>query len=469
MADTKDYLTVYKRFFDNFAKTVDPDDQLPVRVAGYRLWDNEIVGETVDWTLQYLSQSHKVLLGVEPCDTPVSCSSVSPVILHEPSSGKSGPPCFEVGLLATRLPLPWINDCRNPLPRAGLISRAWRPQTSSRVVCARSRLFRLVSTYSRELAPEDGRVRVLVLTITGAGLHHLAAVFRVLLPAIFVLPLWRRGRVVSSSPVRLSQRPKQALAVAVASRRVASPAAERLRPERGERFHPVNHRPPSADSRSPRVYVTPRRAAPCRPAQPSPVCPAEGGPPKARTCQFEDSCSCGSLREGQGHVSTGSQTQPMVHWARACRWRQSEERLIDRAPLGRRQDFVLGASSSPAGSGVSRGPATRLRGAARRGVAWRRLASPVEPYKEHSSPVTCLGSAAWLPPTGPVRFAAPPRRAAPLRVTGCGIRNERAAGHGRLCQILPHVTTRPLSALLLLLLLPFDNLRYTLLMYEVTI
>lgn len=56
MADTNEYLSVYKKFFDDFAATVDPDDQLPVKVAAYNLYENEIVGEVVDWTLQYLNQ-----------------------------------------------------------------------------------------------------------------------------------------------------------------------------------------------------------------------------------------------------------------------------------------------------------------------------------------------------------------------------------------------------------------------------
>lgn len=55
MADTEDYLTVYRRFFETFAETVKPDDQLPVTVGGYYLCDSEIVGEIVDWTVQYLN------------------------------------------------------------------------------------------------------------------------------------------------------------------------------------------------------------------------------------------------------------------------------------------------------------------------------------------------------------------------------------------------------------------------------
>lgn len=58
MADPEDYLTVYRRFFEAFAATVKPDDQLPVTVGGYYLCDSEIVGEIVDWTLQYLNLKH---------------------------------------------------------------------------------------------------------------------------------------------------------------------------------------------------------------------------------------------------------------------------------------------------------------------------------------------------------------------------------------------------------------------------
>jgi len=58
MADTEDYLAVYRRFFEIFAETVKPDDQLPVTVGGYYLCESEIVGEIVDWTLQYLNLKH---------------------------------------------------------------------------------------------------------------------------------------------------------------------------------------------------------------------------------------------------------------------------------------------------------------------------------------------------------------------------------------------------------------------------
>ncbi|XP_063238869.1 uncharacterized protein LOC134540210 [Bacillus rossius redtenbacheri] len=56
MADAKDYLHVYKKFFEDFAASIEPYDQLPVKVAGYYIRESEVTGEVVDWTLQYLSQ-----------------------------------------------------------------------------------------------------------------------------------------------------------------------------------------------------------------------------------------------------------------------------------------------------------------------------------------------------------------------------------------------------------------------------
>ncbi|CAH1966460.1 unnamed protein product [Acanthoscelides obtectus] len=56
MANKDDYLTYYREFFENFAQTVNPNDQLPVRLAGYKLLGTEVVGGIIDWTTQYLSQ-----------------------------------------------------------------------------------------------------------------------------------------------------------------------------------------------------------------------------------------------------------------------------------------------------------------------------------------------------------------------------------------------------------------------------
>ncbi|KAL1140824.1 hypothetical protein AAG570_000752 [Ranatra chinensis] len=52
----KDYLTVYRQFFEGFAPTVDLYDQLPVKVASYNVAESEIDGEIIDWCLQYLNQ-----------------------------------------------------------------------------------------------------------------------------------------------------------------------------------------------------------------------------------------------------------------------------------------------------------------------------------------------------------------------------------------------------------------------------
>lgn len=44
----------YRKFLDDFAASVDPSDQLPVRVPGYTLTESELRGAIMDWTLQYL-------------------------------------------------------------------------------------------------------------------------------------------------------------------------------------------------------------------------------------------------------------------------------------------------------------------------------------------------------------------------------------------------------------------------------
>lgn len=50
------YLDIYRNFFDNFATSLNPHDQLPVKLASYKLNNDEITGGVVDWTLQYLNQ-----------------------------------------------------------------------------------------------------------------------------------------------------------------------------------------------------------------------------------------------------------------------------------------------------------------------------------------------------------------------------------------------------------------------------
>lgn len=56
MSDKEDYLTTYREFFENFAATVNPEDQLPVQIAGYTITEEELPGEVLYWTTQYLSE-----------------------------------------------------------------------------------------------------------------------------------------------------------------------------------------------------------------------------------------------------------------------------------------------------------------------------------------------------------------------------------------------------------------------------
>lgn len=56
MANQDDYLSIYREFFKNFAETVNPNDQLPVKLASYKLVNLEVVGAIIDWTTQYLNQ-----------------------------------------------------------------------------------------------------------------------------------------------------------------------------------------------------------------------------------------------------------------------------------------------------------------------------------------------------------------------------------------------------------------------------
>lgn len=54
--NTDDYLTTYRQFFEDFQRTVNPNDQLPVKLSTYRLINVEVVGGIIDWTNQYLTQ-----------------------------------------------------------------------------------------------------------------------------------------------------------------------------------------------------------------------------------------------------------------------------------------------------------------------------------------------------------------------------------------------------------------------------
>lgn len=56
MANKDDYLTYYREFFENFAQSINPKDQLPVKLASYKLVNVEVVGGIIDWTSQYLTQ-----------------------------------------------------------------------------------------------------------------------------------------------------------------------------------------------------------------------------------------------------------------------------------------------------------------------------------------------------------------------------------------------------------------------------
>lgn len=56
MANKDDYLNEYRQFFERFAQTVNPNDQLPVKLASYKLVNVEVVGGVIDWTTQYLTQ-----------------------------------------------------------------------------------------------------------------------------------------------------------------------------------------------------------------------------------------------------------------------------------------------------------------------------------------------------------------------------------------------------------------------------
>lgn len=56
MGDKEDYLTPYRVFFENFAANVNPEDQLPVNIAGYTITENELTGEVLYWITQYLTE-----------------------------------------------------------------------------------------------------------------------------------------------------------------------------------------------------------------------------------------------------------------------------------------------------------------------------------------------------------------------------------------------------------------------------
>lgn len=55
-----DVSSEYHNFFETFASTVNVNDPLPVKVGSHSIRDNEVEGEIVDWTLQYLQQKYVV-------------------------------------------------------------------------------------------------------------------------------------------------------------------------------------------------------------------------------------------------------------------------------------------------------------------------------------------------------------------------------------------------------------------------
>lgn len=46
--------TIYRQFLEDFAEKVNPNDQLPVRVPSQNITEPEIIGQIMDWTMQYL-------------------------------------------------------------------------------------------------------------------------------------------------------------------------------------------------------------------------------------------------------------------------------------------------------------------------------------------------------------------------------------------------------------------------------
>ncbi|XP_017778953.1 PREDICTED: uncharacterized protein LOC108564419, partial [Nicrophorus vespilloides] len=56
MANRDDYLTEYRQFFEAFAQTVNPNEQLPVKLGSYKFINLEVVGGIIDWTTQYLTE-----------------------------------------------------------------------------------------------------------------------------------------------------------------------------------------------------------------------------------------------------------------------------------------------------------------------------------------------------------------------------------------------------------------------------
>ncbi|CAK1545186.1 unnamed protein product [Leptosia nina] len=56
MGDKEDYLTSYRVFFENFAATVNPEDQLPVYAPDYSITEAELPGDVIYWSIEYLRE-----------------------------------------------------------------------------------------------------------------------------------------------------------------------------------------------------------------------------------------------------------------------------------------------------------------------------------------------------------------------------------------------------------------------------
>lgn len=54
MADT-DFTSVYRQFFEEFGRTVKPQDPLPIGVPDYSVALCEMTGEVIELSIQYLT------------------------------------------------------------------------------------------------------------------------------------------------------------------------------------------------------------------------------------------------------------------------------------------------------------------------------------------------------------------------------------------------------------------------------
>ena len=56
--DNSDVFSDYRSFFETFAANVTLNDPLPVKVGSHTIRREELDGEIVDWTVQYLQQKY---------------------------------------------------------------------------------------------------------------------------------------------------------------------------------------------------------------------------------------------------------------------------------------------------------------------------------------------------------------------------------------------------------------------------